>query len=164
MNERTNHSGHRVSHDILRSEIPHAARKRQAIRAKNLWNVTMTITLDNPGYTTIKARQQSIWSSGDYAVIGTTLAQSPVSRRQAASSFWAPSAKWQHALSLVLAYWRSALITVDQFLADDPKSVFGHCLCAALIVRADDTSGQEKLNASIAFIIFECARHVRIWP
>ena len=33
----------------------------------------MTITLERPDYTTIKARQQAIWSSGDYAVIGTTL-------------------------------------------------------------------------------------------
>jgi SAM-dependent methyltransferase len=35
--------------------------------------MTMTITLEKPDYTTIKSRQQAIWSSGDYAVIGTTL-------------------------------------------------------------------------------------------
>jgi ubiquinone/menaquinone biosynthesis C-methylase UbiE len=35
--------------------------------------MTMTITLEKPDYTTIKARQQATWSSGDYAVIGTTL-------------------------------------------------------------------------------------------
>ena len=34
LNERTNHSGHWVSRDILRSEIAHAASKRQAIGAK----------------------------------------------------------------------------------------------------------------------------------
>ena len=33
----------------------------------------MTITLEKPDYTTIKSRQQAIWSSGDYAIIGTTL-------------------------------------------------------------------------------------------
>ena len=156
VNERSNHSGHRVSHAILRSEIAHAASKRQAIGAKTPWDVTMTITLDKPDYTTIKARQQAIWSSGDYAVIGTTLAHSPVSHGQADLSSWALSSKWQHALSLALAHRRSAAITVDQLLADDPKSVFGHCLRAVLIVRADDTSGQEKLNASIAFIMRAC--------
>ena len=139
----------------------------------------MTITLDQPGYTTIKARQQSIWSSGVFHFRYRSAAdwldvfkRSYGPRRRAFASLdepqrgmlptdtylssWDPSSKWQHALSLVLAHRRSASITVDQLLADDPKSVFGHCLCAALIVRADDTSGQEKLNASIAFIMGAC--------
>jgi hypothetical protein len=34
--------------------------------------------------------------------------------------------------------------------------VFGHCLRAALIVRADDTSRREKLDASIALIMRIC--------
>jgi SAM-dependent methyltransferase len=33
----------------------------------------MNIMLETPDYTAIKARQQAIWSSGDYAVVGTTL-------------------------------------------------------------------------------------------
>ena len=33
----------------------------------------MTITLERPDYTAIKARQQATWASGDYAVIGTTI-------------------------------------------------------------------------------------------
>jgi hypothetical protein len=64
--------------------------------------------------------------------------------------------KWQHALSLVLAHRRSAEIAVDRLLVDDPDSVFGHCLRAALIVRADDTRRREKLDASIASIMRTC--------
>jgi SAM-dependent methyltransferase len=33
----------------------------------------MTVTLTAPDYTAIKARQQAVWESGDYAVVGTTL-------------------------------------------------------------------------------------------
>jgi ubiquinone/menaquinone biosynthesis C-methylase UbiE len=33
----------------------------------------MTLTLEKPDYKSIKARQQATWTSGDYAVIGTTL-------------------------------------------------------------------------------------------
>ena len=132
----------------------------------------MTITLDKPGYTTIKARQQSIWSSGvfhfryrsaaDWLDVFKRSVWAPPAgfasgdepQRDALPtdtylSSWDPSSKWHHALSLVLAHRRSASITIDQLLADDPKSVFGHCLRAALIVRADDTSGQESLTPAL---------------
>ena len=61
--------------------------------------------------------------------------------------------RWRHALKLVLGYGLSAAIAVDQLLADDPNCLFGHCLRAALIVRADDTRKREKLEASIASIM-----------
>jgi hypothetical protein len=77
-------------------------------------------------------------------------------RAQGALSSWDSRAEWQHALNLLLAHRRAAAIVVDQLLADDPGCVFGHCLRAALIVRADDTSAREKLNASIAAIMKAC--------
>ena len=33
----------------------------------------MTMTADTPDYAAIKQRQQAVWASGDYAVVGTTL-------------------------------------------------------------------------------------------
>ena len=77
-------------------------------------------------------------------------------RAQGALSPWDSRAEWQHALNLLLAHRRAAAIVVDQLLADDPGCVFGHCLRAALSVRADDTSAREKLNASIAAIMKAC--------
>ena len=41
-------------------------------------------------------------------------------------------------------------------LADDPQFVFGHCLRAALIVRADDLTERSKLVASVTAIEAEC--------
>ena len=81
---------------------------------------------------------------------------SPVSDEQRALGSWEPRLRWQHVFKLVLAHRRSAGSEVDQLLADDPRSVFGHCLRAALIVRADDACEQERLNASIASIMRAC--------
>ena len=44
----------------------------------------------------------------------------------------------------------------DRLLADEPQSVFGHCLRAALIVRADDRGGRSALAASVAVIDAAC--------
>jgi tetratricopeptide (TPR) repeat protein len=41
---------------------------------------------------------------------------------------------------------------VDRVLADDPQFVFGHCLRAAIIVRADDVAARSKLVASVTTI------------
>lgn len=41
---------------------------------------------------------------------------------------------------------------VDRVLADDPQSVVGHCLRAALIVLADDAAARSTLAASLAAI------------
>jgi hypothetical protein len=56
----------------------------------------------------------------------------------------------------MLAHQRDAAIVVDQLLANHPDGVFGNCLRAALIVRADDTAAREKLAASIAAIEEAC--------
>ncbi len=45
---------------------------------------------------------------------------------------------------------------VDGVLADDPRSVFGHCLRAAIIVRADDVSARSKLAASVTALEASC--------
>ncbi|GJL84096.1 MAG: hypothetical protein DHS20C01_37300 [marine bacterium B5-7] len=39
----------------------------------NIQNTIATQTIDQPDYNAIKAKQNATWSSGDYAVIGTTL-------------------------------------------------------------------------------------------
>src|SRR5262245_58076711 len=41
---------------------------------------------------------------------------------------------------------------VDRVLADDPQFVLGHCLRAAIIVRADDITARSKLVASVTMI------------
>ena len=47
---------------------------------------------------------------------------------------------------------------IDRVLAQDPESVFGHCLRAAIIVRGDDSSARSKLVQSIAAIEAICQR------
>jgi len=49
-----------------------------------------------------------------------------------------------------------AIAEVERILADDPKSVYGHCLRAALIVRADSAAGRSRLAASITAIEAAC--------
>ncbi len=61
-------------------------------------------------------------------------------------------ARWNHALNLMLLHRRSAAGEIDRLLKQDPGSVFGHCLRAALIVRGDDTAARWKLAASLAAI------------
>lgn len=41
---------------------------------------------------------------------------------------------------------------IDRVLSDDPELVFGHCLRAALIVRADDFTARSKVAASVTAI------------
>ena len=43
-----------------------------------------------------------------------------------------------------------AFVEVERALTDDPGCVFCHCLCAALIVRADGNAPRSALAASIA--------------
>jgi tetratricopeptide (TPR) repeat protein len=45
---------------------------------------------------------------------------------------------------------------VDQALADDPESVFGHCLRAAIIVRGDDAAARSRLLESVTAIETIC--------
>lgn len=45
-----------------------------AVRTRPAKDITMdTMTFSSPDYAAIKAKQQAMWESGDYAVIGTTL-------------------------------------------------------------------------------------------
>ena len=58
----------------------------------------------------------------------------------------------EHALELLHTHRGNPSVEVDRVLADDPQSVFGHCLRAALIVLADDAAARSTLAASLAVI------------
>jgi tetratricopeptide (TPR) repeat protein len=58
----------------------------------------------------------------------------------------------EQALGMLLTHRGDPLIEVERVLADDPGCVFGHCLRAALIVRADNAARRSTLAASIAAI------------
>lgn len=62
----------------------------------------------------------------------------------------------ERALDSMLTHRGDAIAEVEQMLADDPESVFGHCLRAALIVRADSAAARSTLAASIAAIEAAC--------
>jgi tetratricopeptide (TPR) repeat protein len=58
----------------------------------------------------------------------------------------------ERVLDMLLTQRGDALAEVERVLADHPDSVFGHCLRAALIVRADSVAARPTLAASIAAI------------
>jgi hypothetical protein len=58
----------------------------------------------------------------------------------------------EHVLDLVHTHRGNPAAEVDRLLAGDPENVFGHCLRAALIVRADDTVARSALAASVTVI------------
>src|SRR5215469_10196735 len=60
------------------------------------------------------------------------------------------------ALDMLLTQRGDASVEVEALLADDPGCVFGHCLRAALIVRAESSASRLALRASITAI--EAAR------
>jgi hypothetical protein len=62
----------------------------------------------------------------------------------------------ERALDMMLTQRGDAIAEVEQMLADDPESVFAHCLRAALIVRADSAAARSTLAASIAAIEAAC--------
>jgi tetratricopeptide (TPR) repeat protein len=62
----------------------------------------------------------------------------------------------ERALDMMLTQRGDASAEVERVLADDPGSVFGHCLRAALIVRAESTASRSALTASIAAIEAGC--------
>ena len=45
---------------------------------------------------------------------------------------------------------------LDHILADDPQFIIGHCLRAAIIVRADDIAARSKLLASVTALESMC--------
>src|SRR5215813_12964920 len=61
-----------------------------------------------------------------------------------------------HALELLLTHRGNPSVAIEQVLAEDPHCVFGHCLRAAVIVRADASVAQSKLAASVATIEALC--------
>jgi len=62
----------------------------------------------------------------------------------------------ERALDMLLTQRGDAFAEVERVLADDPGSVFCHCLRAALIVRAENGARRSALAASIAVIEAAC--------
>jgi len=62
----------------------------------------------------------------------------------------------EHALDLLLTNRGNPSAEIDRVLADDPQFVSGHCLRAAMIVRADDDAARSKLVASVTAIEALC--------
>src|SRR5262244_198171 len=65
--------------------------------------------------------------------------------------------RYENALELLLTHRGNPFVEVERVLAEDPRSLFGHCLRAALIVRADDTTARSTLAASIAAVEAACS-------
>jgi hypothetical protein len=65
-------------------------------------------------------------------------------------------ARCKQIIELMLTSRGNPSVEVDRVLADNPNFVFGHCLRAALIVRADDGASRSKLIASVTAIEAEC--------
>jgi tetratricopeptide (TPR) repeat protein len=63
----------------------------------------------------------------------------------------------EHALELLLTHRGNPSVEIERVLTDDPQCVFGHCLRAALIVRADDSTARSTLAASVAAIETACS-------
>jgi len=66
------------------------------------------------------------------------------------------SQRSEGALDMMLTERGEAFAEVERILAADPESVFGYCLRAALIVRADNAAARSTLVASIAAIESSC--------
>src|SRR5262249_51035373 len=62
----------------------------------------------------------------------------------------------ERALDMLLTQRGDPFAEVERVLTDDPGCVFGHCLRAALIVRADSAGPRSTLAASIAAIEAAC--------
>src|SRR5215471_5133586 len=62
----------------------------------------------------------------------------------------------ERALDMLLTQRGDASAEVERLLADHPRCVFGHCLRAALIVRAESAASRSALGASIAAIETAC--------
>jgi len=62
----------------------------------------------------------------------------------------------ERALELLLTHRGDPAGEVDRVLADNPQSVFGHCLRAALVVHRDDEHARSELAASVAAIEAAC--------
>jgi tetratricopeptide (TPR) repeat protein len=64
--------------------------------------------------------------------------------------------RYEHALELLLKHRGNPLAEIERVLANDPQSVFGHCLRAALIVCTDAVAARSSLAESLAAIEAAC--------
>ena len=130
----------------------------------------------------VKSRRRAGWGIGDakggakLRIVGATLGDRVDLRgnprvvdlasgsRGAALAVAAPIAatpgdvlrRCVHALDLLLTHRGDPALEVERALADDPRSVFAHCLRAALIVRNDADTARPALAASLAAIVAAC--------
>jgi len=65
-------------------------------------------------------------------------------------------ARCEHALELLLTHRGNPSAEIERVLAEDPQCVFGHCLRAAMIVRADAIAARSTLAESVAAIEAAC--------
>jgi hypothetical protein len=65
-------------------------------------------------------------------------------------------ARCEHALGLLLTHRGNPAVEIERVLAEDPQCVLGHCLRAAIIVRADTIAARSTLAASVAAIEAAC--------
>jgi tetratricopeptide (TPR) repeat protein len=62
----------------------------------------------------------------------------------------------EFALDLLLTHRGNPSVVVERMVVEHPRSVFGHCLRAAIIVRADDRTAAATLAESVAAIEAAC--------
>jgi tetratricopeptide (TPR) repeat protein len=62
----------------------------------------------------------------------------------------------EHALELLLKHRGNPLLEIERVLANDPRSVFGHCLRATIIVCTDAVIARSSLAESLAAIEAAC--------
>jgi hypothetical protein len=63
---------------------------------------------------------------------------------------------WENAIELLLTHRGNPSVEIERALAEDPHCVFGHCLRAAVIVRADAGAERSKVATSVAAIEALC--------
>jgi hypothetical protein len=64
--------------------------------------------------------------------------------------------RWEHALELLLKHRGNPLEEIERVVANDPRSVLGHCLRAAFIVCTDAVAARTSLAESVAVIEAAC--------
>jgi tetratricopeptide (TPR) repeat protein len=136
-----------------------------------------------PDLATVKSRRRAAWGIADDAmsgaklrIVGDKLGNRVDLRGNprvvdlasgsggAALAVAAPTAATQgdvlrrcaDALDLMLTHRGNPALVVERALADDPHSVFAHCLRAALIVRNGADTRRPLLAASLAAIVAAC--------
>jgi hypothetical protein len=67
-----------------------------------------------------------------------------------------PPPKFEYVLELMVTHRGNPFAEIERVLADDPRSVFGNCLRAALIVCTDAVGMRSSLAISVAAIEAAC--------